>query len=370
MPALATAPRSIGALGVGWQTETIDYPLALAWSHDGAALYVIDAAGHLYCLDARSGALRWQREAHADGALALAVSPHDPLLVTAGKDGRVRLWNARDGESQAVFEPGVTWIEHLAWSADGQFFAAAGGRVAHIYARDGRVIARCAEHPSTISALAWSAPGEIVTTCYGQVGCWDASNGMLADSFSWQGSLISLALSHDHAVIACGSQDASVHFWRRANREDSEIRGYSLKPSVVAFDRHSRWLASNGGDVITLWDFAGNGPENTRPLVLSRHSDTVTAFEFAQRYDLLVSGARDGSVCLWSMTPQRAGSLSGGSLLGAAVVKLAWRPDQRALAALDSSCNVTCWRIRPEQALTTPLRDEKRAAPGAHDEAF
>jgi WD40 repeat protein len=364
VPAVTSKPRTIGALGSGWLAHTEDYPLALSWSCDGSALFTIDAAGRLYCFDGRSGVLRWSRDAHKDGAITVACSPTAAVLVSAGKDGCVRLWDTHNGKTLATLEFDASWVEHLAWSPDGQHFAAAGGRLATIWSEDAQRRTQCTEHGSTVSALAWSTASELVTACYGQVSCWQANSGALSDRFTWAGSLISLALSADGAIIACGSQDASVHFWRRASRADSEIRGYRRKPSVIAFDRNSEWLASNGDDFVTLWNFTGDGPEDSQPLILDRHSDTVTCLEFARRYDLLASGARDGSVCLWSLGSRRAGHLVGGSVLGAAVVKLAWRPDQRALAGLDASGAVNCWRVRPEQALTTRLNDDGRGVGG------
>ena len=47
--------------------------------------------------------------------------------------------------------------------------------------------------------------------------------------------LVSLALSPDGNVVACGSQDKSVHFWRRSNGQDSMMTDYPWKPSELAF---------------------------------------------------------------------------------------------------------------------------------------
>ena len=71
-----------------------------------------------------------------------------------------------------------------------------------------------------------------MTTCYGCVTFFDIPSGEVLQKFEWKGSLISLELSPDGDVVACGSQDNSIHFWRRSTGEDSMMSGY---PETSAF---------------------------------------------------------------------------------------------------------------------------------------
>jgi hypothetical protein len=73
------------------------------------------------------------------------------------------------------------------------------------------------DHPSTVSAIAWSGVEELATACYGRVTFSDAkSPGRSARRLEWKGSLgVSGAEPHGD-IVACGSQDNSVHFWRRS----------------------------------------------------------------------------------------------------------------------------------------------------------
>ena len=56
-----------------------------------------------------------------------------------------------------------------------------------------------------------------------------------------------MVLSPDGGIVACGSQDNSVHFWRRSTGQDSEMFGYPGKPSALAFDDTGTLLATGGG---------------------------------------------------------------------------------------------------------------------------
>ena len=155
-----------------------------------------------------------------------------------------------------------------------------------------------------------------------------------------------MVLSPDGDIVACGSQDNSVHFWRRSTAQDSMMSGYSGKPSALAFDGTGTLLATGGGEAVTVWSFEGAGPEGTRPGALEMHVQPVTTLAFARRSKRLASGARDGAVFVWSLTNSGEGEPVGGALVSNIVSNLYWRPDGRALAALDSTGGVTVWRSR------------------------
>ena len=90
--------------------------------------------------------------------------------------------------------------------------------------------------------------------------------------------------------MACGSQDNTVHFWRRSTEEDSMMSGYPVKPSALAFDDSGALLATGGGEAVTVWSFHGRGPEGTTPGVLEFHAQPVTTLSFAPGAMLLASG--------------------------------------------------------------------------------
>merc|ERR1711991_803748 len=63
------------------------------------------------------------------------------------------------------------------------------------------------------------SPGQVqrklATACYGRVSFFEAASGKLSQKLEWQGSLVSMVLSPDGDIVACGSQDNTVHFWRK-----------------------------------------------------------------------------------------------------------------------------------------------------------
>ena len=335
-----------GVLRRGWSAEVGDYAIAGGWSLNGEALMVGDAEGSVYALDGKSGATSWeQRGVHEGGVLAMAVHPNRTKFATAGQDGRVLVWSAAEGQVSQAIDVGSDWVENVAWSADGQWLAASCSRQVCVYDADSAEVWRSDDHPSTVSAIAWSSVGELATACYGRVSFFNPSTGALHQQMEWQGSLVSMVLSSDGDIVACGSQDNSVHFWRRSTERDSEMTGYPAKPSALAFDDTGTLLATGGGEMATVWSFHNGGPEGTRPGSLEFHVQPVTTLAFAPGALRLASGGRDGAVVVWSLRRNGEGGPIGAVNVAGAVAELYWRPDGRALAALDAQGGVSVWRI-------------------------
>ncbi len=335
-----------GVLRRGWSASVGDYAIAGGWTPRGETFIVVDAAGGVYAFDRKSGASVWARqEGHGGGVLAMAIHPAGTAFATAGQNGKVLVWSVAEGQVKHAIEVGKAWVENLAWSQDGRLLAASCSRQVRAYDTDGSEVWRSDDHPSTVSALTWSGAGELATACYGRVTFFDALTGDLCQQLEWKGSLVSMALSPDGDIVACGSQDNSVHFWRRSTEQDSMMSGYPGKPSALAFDDAGTLLATGGGDVVTVWSFQGGGPEGTRPGSLKLHVQPVTTLTFARRALRLASGGRDGAVVVWSLQENGQGGPIGTALVADVVAKLYWRPDGRALAALDAQGGVTVWRV-------------------------
>ena len=347
-----TDKKVTGVFQGDWSAAIQDYPIASGWTYDGGALVVCDSAGGVHVFDAKLGELLWsERCAHEGGALAMSVHPVEAVFATAGQDGNILIWDLTGAPPRCSIEVGGGWVENLLWSPDGARLASSHGREIQVFSVDGTEQWRSDEHLSTVSALGWLNSNELVSTCYGRVTIFDAATGEHNERFEWKGSLVSLALSPDGDVIACGSQDNSVHFWRRSTGEDSMMSGYPGKPTALAFDSTGTLLATGGGEAVTVWSFEGNGPEGTYPGSLELHERAVSTLNFTPDGLTLASGGRDGLVFVWSLQSDGQGRPEGAAMLESVIAEVCWRPDGRALAALDGDGFVTVWKVsRPGSA--------------------
>lgn len=337
------ATKGARELSPAWTAEVSEYATSLAWSHDGALAAIGAASGEVLVVDGDTGAPRARIDAHPGGTLEVAFCPTERLLATCGQDGTAKLHRA-DGALVATLPGARGWVEHIAWAPHGRLLAASAGKVVRIWRADGGPHLATEEHESTVTGLAWNPKGtELATSCYGGVHLWRIESGARARHLAWKGSLVSLAWSPDGRVIACGSQDCSVHFWRLSTGHDSAMQGYPLKPKAIAWDKAGALLATSGDANVTVWKFEGRGPEGTKPVALEGHRAAVTDLAFRPEGSLLASGAEDTFVIVWD--PRRAKGPRACASLRDQVTRVAWRPKHVTLAATDASGHVAAWAV-------------------------
>jgi WD40 repeat protein len=170
----------------------------------------------------------------------------------------------------------------------------------------------------------------LTSATYGGVALWDIHNEVPTRRLEWKGSVLTLAWSPNGACLAHGNQDATVHFWLLATGQDLQMAGYPIKVRELSWDPTGKYLATGGGDVVTVWDCTPPGPENTTPLSFKGHGDIITSLAFQARGPLLVSGGRDGKVFLFQ--PGKFKKAQAQSDIGSPVSAAAWSPDDRSLA--------------------------------------
>jgi WD40 repeat protein len=273
------------------------------------------------------------------------------MLASAGKDGKVRLWDMSGKGGDRELEGGAQWVEKVAFSQDGRRLVSAAGKRIRMW-RPGSAggsdkggadhpaggtegadpLWESADHASTVTDVRWR-PGsskELVCSSYGGLALYRPKSPEPMRRFEYKGSPLAIEWSPNGKYIAAGDQDSTVHFWIHESGADLQMFGYATKVRELAWDPTSRFLATGGGPAVTVWDVAGKGPEGTRPASLEAHEDAVTDLAFQKKGSLLASGGEDGIVVLWrpgTRDPVAAEALDSG------IARLAWSPDDGRLAA-------------------------------------
>jgi WD40 repeat protein len=318
-------------LNVRWRFSVEDHVIAAAYQLGGGSIFAAaSVSGPIALLDARTGDLRHALAGHGFGTVALAWSPDGKTLASAGQDGKIRFWDSDSGRERATLDGGGAWVERLAWShgSEASVLASSAGRRLRFWNAGGDLIGETTDHPSTISAVAWH-PQELqaAVAAYGRVTLWDPRSDVALRTFEWKGSHLTLEWSPDGRHIATGDQDATVHFWILKTGEDLQMSGYATKVRELAWDASSRYLATGGSPLVTIWDVSGRGPAGTTPITLDGHADLISALAFQRKGKTLASGGLDGCVNLWR--PGKSTSPVGRVALNAGIACLAWAPDDR-----------------------------------------
>jgi len=339
------SPR--GMFHEGWTAEVNDYAIVCGWAIKGKLFIVGDVSGGIFAFEGDTGKIIWEKEkTHSGGLLAMSIHPEGEIFATSGQDGNIQIYNCHEGKLIKTLDLGKAWVEHLKWSNDGLFLAVASSKKVYIFNEIGDEKWVSDDHPSTVSAIKWSNKNELATACYGRVTFFDIVNNKTNQKLEWKGSLVSMEISPDGDIVACGSQDNSVHFWRRSTGMDAEMTGYPSKPSHLSFDDSGKLLATSGSERITVWSFIGNGPEGTMPGELCHHTEPISSLAFSNKGMLVASGSRDGSVVASFLKNDGNGDPVGAAFAGDLVGAISWRPDDCALAAVNAKGVVNVWKFK------------------------
>src|SRR5262249_8493583 len=145
----------------------------------------------------------------------------------------------------------------------------AAGKKMRLWTPAGELVREFIDHPATIADLAWKPGADQLASCsYGGVWLWDVDRPEAVRRLEWKGRALRRAWRRGGAFLRHGDQTAEVHYGSLATGEPLGMAGYPLKVRQLAWDPRGRFLATGGGDAITVWDCTPPGPENTTPLQL------------------------------------------------------------------------------------------------------
>jgi WD40 repeat protein len=323
-----------------------DYVADCAWSPDGQSLALaggegrvalVRAAGEGFSLDVIGE--------HLLGTLAVAWRPRAKLFATAGQDGAVALWDAVAAAQIRRWKPAVSAAQSLAWSPDGEMLAIAAGKVVSLWTPEGQLRHSFAPAASTTVALAFDRPGtDLGVALNGEIAVHRIEKSRYETRrYKWPAACLTVNFSGNGRFLASGMADGSLHFWNRSTGKDSQMRGYDGKVQLVGFSDNSRYLASSAGNEVVLWDFSGRGPEGTKPIVLSGHTERVDSFAWQPGGEHLVSGGRDWRLALWR--PGKAKQPIDVQMVDSEISAVRWSADGKRVAVGEKQGRVSIFDL-------------------------
>jgi WD40 repeat protein len=327
-----------------WKAEVEDHVISLTWSPSGQMLAAAAVSGPIVLFDA-AGKHVHTLAGHGFGTTSVSFRYDGGLLASAGQDGKVRLWSPETGQQQRPLEGGAAWVEHVLWHPSADRLASAAGKKLRLWSSDGTLLCDYPDQAATIADVAWR-PGsnELASATYGGVTLWSMEASQEAvRRLEWRGSVLKMAWTADGARLAHGNQDATVHYWILSSGQDMEMAGYPMKVRELCWDPTGTYLATGGGDAVTVWDCAPPGPENSEPLSFQGHEATISALVYQARGPLLTSGGQDGKVLLFR--PGKFKKALAQSDAGAAVSQVVWSPDDRSLAVGTEAGGVVVYSV-------------------------
>jgi eukaryotic-like serine/threonine-protein kinase len=270
----------------------------------------------------------------------------DGSILTAGGDGKIKLWRDPSAATSTIVGDHGASIRAFAVSADGRLVASGGvnGDIALWDLRTRKLLRRRSAHRGVVNGLAFSPDGLTLVSCSSdhRVLIEDVRSGAQLELHKFEHPVTAVCFDRAGERIATACGGGLIHVWHPGRPKEGQILdGHKNNIDCLLFDHSGRTLWSGSWDrTIRIWDLKTGRSETlqtdngaTRELVLSADGkklfasgwwrvdewDVETrqrrrafgipqhAWGLAVSHDerVLISGHLGGVMRLWDLAPGR-----------------------------------------------------------------
>jgi WD40 repeat protein len=384
--AVAMADKSIKLVNAGSGQVTATIPAApaaveaVAWNGDNATLAV--ATGNKVLLWGTDGKARGEIAADAKAVRAVSFAASKTDLLTAGDDGKLKLWKLpvdpkKPAKPKAVVAD-VAGVKLATMLPSGQALAIGAGKAVKAWdvnaGKDVRTFGTLADAPK---AWALSRDGALVAAAAGKsVKLWQTADGKELHFPALPADVTSLAFSPDRQFLLVGTADKSATIFSVATGQPQQFFPAAGNPVAVAYHpsqplvyviddksvtQHPVSFVRNAKDADLVRGNLTAVPNTNSLLTLSATktlgrwnvgnlqkeqgmelAGPATAFAVSKNGQLLATVGADSTVQVYTLSNNQ---LAGSFKVAAKVSELAFHPNGQSLAGVLDGKTVTVWNV-------------------------
>ncbi len=330
------------------------FAMQIDFSHDSRLLAVSTAGsrpteepGRAWIWDLSSGRQVFDRLSHPGGIFALAFSPDDKTVVTAGRDWVATVWDIETAQELLSLRGHTEPIDKIVFGPDGRTLVtrSADGTLRLWDVRNGHQILILRGANFTYGFVSYSPDGRrLITEGLGtrsnrnerqkEVVLWDVASGQeLVTLRGFSNRTVSAAFTPDGKRLVSAAGDGKVKIWDvRPEREQDDLAS-SRETFENASQTPSHGPASGRGS-FTVWG----------------HEDAVNGVVFSPDGDRLASASDDGTVKIWSAAGKEIRTVRGH---WSKVLAVAFSHDGARIASAGGDGTVRIWNAETGEARLT-----------------
>ncbi|MFD6608683.1 NB-ARC domain-containing protein [Micromonospora chalcea] len=320
---------------------------------------------------------------HVGAVLGVVTSLDGEWFVTAGEDGKVRLWDSSSGQAKVLFNGEAYSISTISVAASGMWIAIAGSDSVQLRdveggqllaqlraqpgaftlvacfpdsrwlltagshpealvwdAAQGSLIHKLSGHAATVSAIAISPDGSHIATSSGcTVRIWSAQDGSLITTLSaHRGEVTCLAFSADGGLFASGGRAEAVKVWHTQSWEPHlSLSPHSGWVTMIRFAADGTWIATADQENVRLWDLTKEG----KRAPLERADSRAVALHSSSDSRFLAAAGQDAVIRVWDTRKRKLLASLGGHSDDITAVQFA--PDATWMVSASRDGTVRTW---------------------------
>lgn len=282
--------------------------LNMAYSPDGKTLVTASEDGTVKLWDTATNQVTATLTGHEGPVRAVAFSPNGKYLVTGSQDKTAIVWDLSNNSKKYTLSGQSATITSVAFNPDGNSLATGSDdQTVYLWKMDnGQKFGATFNIKDNVTAIAYAPDGKTlaVGTQKGSLKLFDLGNANEKPAplgKGHDGTIWSLAFSHNGKYLASGSLDKTTRLWN-VEADKVSLRfvfdDSTLGIRQVAFSPDDKYLASACDDnTVYVWD-AANGVEATK---LTGFTKGVYSVAISPDGKTAAGGSVDGVVKLWSL---------------------------------------------------------------------